>query len=213
MSPRVAEKRRKEILMAYAAWKPIVAFVSRLSKHLRYGQSSLLDVGTGEGVFGLEVAKEFGVSKTTLVDIQGALLVELAANTVFEMADVCDENFVPKFQNQFSVVTCFKALHEFRNPVQAALNLVRILPERGVTFIMDHAEEGWEHLRINRFQNKGSLLHYERDLDRLTLSRSRLTTNTGIRDFWEQEIFPGLPGEHYLTFHGHMYSMIYVARQ
>ncbi len=202
--------RRQAILGIYQSIKPAVQFVA---KHLHHKDGRLLDVGTGEGIIALEVAQEFGASEVIFADVEDFLLVELPSNAKFQIIDVCSRDFLSKFQNKVTAVTCFKAFHEFEDPFQAAVNLISILPHNGILFLLDLTEKGWEHMeQINHEQGGGALLHHKDDLERIRSKGLKLNTDQGIKDFWEG-LFPRIPGKCNLQFIGEMYSVIYVAKQ
>ncbi len=211
MSPELAQRRRESISKTFEAMKPLLQFVAHRQM---YRDGVMLDIGTGEGIIALEMAKEFGVSKVFLTDIKKYLLVELPSNAVFQILDVCGGDFVKRFQNKVTLVTCLKTFHEFADPFQAAVNLISVLPLRGMVFIMDHTEEGWDYLRRTAMdEGLGAQFHHEQDMERIRKSGLHLDTDEGIRDFWETWFFPRVPGECHLTFHGLMYSTVYIARQ
>lgn len=200
--------RREAIEVSYQSMRPAIQFLGR-----KIGAgNAFIDVGSGEGIISLKMAEDLKADAFILVDKQYAPVVNLPPNAAFYKIDVHSDEFVEKFENRANIVTCITAFHEFDDPVKAASNLIRILPEKGVTLVMDYTEEGWEIQQVLAASGNTSLKrHFLEDMRRAI--RFGLDKDIGIRKFWEEAIFPGVPGECYLTLNGHAYSMLYVAWQ
>lgn len=200
--------RKAHQLLIFNEYRPLLeVFAKKL-----YRGGILLDVGTGEGVIGLEAAKVLGVEKTILVDLADYLTVGLPKNARLDLVDVCSEEFVRRYQNKVKVLTCFSAFHEFADPFLGAAHIVQVLPLEGVALLTDFTEKGWTEVRASaEAEGVDSLRHYEEDIRKL--QKNGLRTDAGIRDFWENQIFPKVPGECVLTFFGPVYRVVYLPRE
>ena len=203
-------ERVREIHMTHEGVKPMMVSLSRVSGVCT---DTMLDVGSGEGIMTLLMAEDLRAKKIILTDAASSPVVPLPAHAEFHLIDVCSKAFLEKFQNNVGVVTCFAAFHEFKDPWAAAGQLIMVLPHGGVTLIFDGSEVGWVHLgeRVLKSGDESVIQHYREDIRRVR--RSGLDTDAGIRNFWEEKVFPKVPGRTDLTFMGDAYMVSYFARQ
>lgn len=170
-----------------------------------------LDAGSGEGILSLWIAHDIKAGITILVDVDSPI-VPLPPQTFFYRYNIESTEFVQRFQNKVQVVMSLSVLHECRNPATAFSNLISVLPMGGIAFIFDYSEEGWSSQRDIAAQSKASVRqHFLADV--ANAGQYGLLTDTGIKHYWEDHIFPRVPGDCVLRFNGHLYSITYLPRQ
>lgn len=193
---------------SYQTFRPMIQAMGR---DLPQG-TVFLDAGSGEGFYSLLFAADLKAKQVILIDIDKEPEVELPPHAEFHRLDIQSEKFVRKFQNRANVVVCLTTLHECSNPVIAASNLIKILPVNGVAVIMDFCGEGWEYqFQLAQQEGLGQMQHHMLDL--ATAGPFGLTTDEDIRQFWEEGMFPRVPGQCHLKFNGHLYIVMYLAKQ
>lgn len=204
--------RKLKMEQSYLSIGPFIQKIVQVFR-IRRGVAHMLDVGSGEGFMALRMAEDFGAAKIILTDIKYPPIVELPHHAKFYKIDALSPKFLEKFQNEINLVTCLNTFHELEDPLVAAGNLLRVLPLGGITLILEYSEEGWA--RQSRIISTGGTeqerKHHADDLQ--LAKKNKFDTNDGIRKFWEQEIFPRVPGECFLTFNADLYTVIYLARQ
>lgn len=175
---------------------------------------TFLDVGSGEGIISLKMAEDLQARRVILTDNTHKPVVVLPSHAEFYFVDVQSEEFVRQFQNQANVVVCQCVLHEVPKPVTAAVNLIRVLPIGGMSLILDYSEEGWAHQRAMAATGDAQCqTHFVEDMVRIKFVGFGFDTDAGIRRFWEEGLFPRVPGECSLSFNGDLYSVLYIPRQ
>lgn len=208
MSLNPSSEKEKKVNESWELMRPIIEFC----KERLPPKPIILDVGSGEGILALKMAKTLKARKVILTDIVNSLVVQLPSNAEFHQVNVCSTEFLQKFQNRVQVVICFTAFHEFSDPIAALQNLISVLPIGGTTLIFDYSEQGWAHQRIITItEGSDSVLHFQEDIERIR--QMGLDTDEGIKEFWERTFFPRVPGQCHLFFNGDLYTVVYIARQ
>lgn len=206
--------RRESIEQSYQLMRPMFQYVGRTVG----AGGTFLDVGSGEGILSLKIAEDLQARRIILTDNAYRPMVDLPPHAEFHFCDVQSEEFVEQFQNKANVVVCQCVLHELPEPVTAAVNLIRVLPIGGAGLTLDYSEQGWAHQRA--MAAAGEELcpgHFVDDMMRIRVVSQRLgfglDTDAGIRKFWEEGLFPRVPGECALAFSGDLYGVLYIPRQ
>lgn len=134
----LTEVRKRELDASFESRRPLLVDAAKIIG----GVGTMLDVGCGDGYFDLKMADVFKPRKIILTDIENSLEVQLPSNAEFQEVDVCSQDFLKRFQNKPTLVTCSSALHETVDMFKAVLNLINVLPVGGTTLIFDYSEEG-----------------------------------------------------------------------
>jgi SAM-dependent methyltransferase len=186
--------------------QPLVQMLGRVVKPV----DTYLDVGSRECFIASRATKTLNAARAVFIDITPCKTITLLPNAVFYVMDVCGLDFVKKFKDRVSVVTCILAFHEFKDQVKAAHHLFDILPPNGAALIFDRSEEGWaQEAAMTAAEGPESHAHHQEDLRRMGCWG--LHTNQGIQTFWERYIFPTLPGRGGFVLNGLCYSVLYIA--
>lgn len=201
------EKRQETIQLYEAVFKPAIETVK---PHLP-AHPIVLDVGCGSAVMSVEMAKDLAVSKMHLVDRMPEFYGDpLPPELEYHSIDVNNTYSLAQFDNRINLVTCFQTLHEFGHPGKAALNIFSPLPRLGIGLLIDFTEKGWAlqpALSINA--GEAAMAHYLEDLK--NLRRTGLHSDHAIKAFWEQGMFPRLPGVARLVMQEYHYAVLYQA--
>ncbi|MBI3290645.1 methyltransferase domain-containing protein [Candidatus Falkowbacteria bacterium] len=204
-------KQTQIALETYSTFQPLIKATPQLLGSARV----LLDVGCAEGIISLEMARDLNANRIILADIVPSLSVQLPENAEFVQVDVCCRSeMFKRFRNQVDFVTCVRSFHLFRNPLEAAISLFGILPQRGIAIIWDYSEGGLvRHGEVSAKECPENVLMHQQKMR--IVKETGLGTDIGIRKFWEGLIFPHVPGISDLVFNegGHFYMVLYQARQ
>lgn len=204
----ISNDRRSAIEQSYQSMRPFIQF---LGQNVDVG-CTFLDVGSGEGILSLKMAKDLQARRVILIDSVNNPVVDLPSQVEFHIINVTSPEFVHSFQNKANVVICLNAFHEFEDPAAAASNMINIIPIYGILLILDYSQEGWRRqLNIAVDSDAITQSHFQEDMERL--QQTGFSTDSGIREFWEKFLFPQVPGECILSFSGDLYSVLYVPRQ
>ncbi len=205
----IPSKRKALLEASYALMRPLIL---DLARQLFRPGFTMLDIGSGEGLLALKMAADFGAGNVILIDNEKRPNVKLPLNAKFYLMDALSSTMLEKFQNKIDLVTCLNAFHEFDDPLAAAGQLISVLHSQGVAVVFEYTEEGWHKARqLSMSSGDGPHRHFNKDVRRA--QALGLDTNRGIRDFWEQRVFPGVPGQCNLTFMNELYLFLYIARQ
>lgn len=117
---------------------------------------SFMDYGGGTGIFSL-LAKLAGVSKVTYLDLNHNYLVDfttLAKTINVEVDNIILASHNSEFQEQFDVISNYDVLEHINKPLQAFINLKKILRKNGFILMESGANQYNPILmRINKMKH------------------------------------------------------------
>lgn len=194
-------EREAEAHQAYQAlFEPIIRhWEPAIRKH--YPNPTLLDAGCGEGYFSLHIGNTLGANRLILTDRANILAVPLPQNAEFHQLDMCSPQFRQQFHGQPDVLICMEAFHQLQYPIQGVTNLFSVLRQGAIGLLFDYSESGWSR---RRKEAKYAAAYASAKV-------TGVDTDAGIRHFWEQRVFPGVPGHTILSFHGEFYMVSYLS--
>jgi ubiquinone/menaquinone biosynthesis C-methylase UbiE len=141
-----------------------------------------LDVGCGTGWAVRQAAKSLKVGKACGIDISPKMIENATAetSTVSNIEfQVASSESIPYPDEFFSSIICTFSIHHYQNPVQALLEMKRVLKQDGSMVILDSARDLsfpiWLQDRARRYFEKSHVKYYT------TKEMKELITSAGLK--------------------------------
>lgn len=197
----------------FMVYQYIQLVTTSLYKHLP-PSPIVLDLGGGDGFISTLIARDLSAHRLVIIDHhplgRGLPLPKSVIRR--HTMDIESDELVVHYRHYADAVLSIRTLSGLKRPRRTVFNMLRLLRPGDYLVVMDKTETGWAQERIATARAGAEEAdRYRHDIERAIANG--LANDKRIREFWEEGIFPRLPGEHAIGFNGSFYAAVFGAHE